>query len=413
MSSTTVAWTTALLTWMMAAVTDARDSDRQTSAADPYHAFRGRGHARIDFGLGEFPLFVGYDDVRAAARDWQTFTSDTPFEVPIPPEHGLRPVRQLPIETDPPDHTDYRAVTARFFTRSAADRHAPVIADVVDGIIETALARGALDVTDELALPVVNHGLAALLGRPADEAKIWLRWGVHVFHSGSGDERAGGRSANEELNDYLEQVVDDARKAPGTDFFGALAGATYRGRPLTRDEMLGFGNLVFAGGRDTVVKAIAAICWYVASHPDEWARLRRDRSLVRTAIEEILRLASPLPFIGRHATAPCHHAGADIDAGDLVALGFAAANRDPAVFEAADKCRLDRHPNRHIAFGHGPHTCSGAHLARMELRVTLERLLERTSSIELASEPRHATLTLAGATVPFGIENVRVRLHRR
>lgn len=382
----------------------AEDPTNDAFHADGYNPFRSSGHAIVDLGSGEFPLFVGYNDVRSAARDWRSFTSDTPFEVPIPPEHDVRPVRQLPIETDPPDHTDYRAVTAHFFSRHAADQHAPLIADVVDPIIYTAFDQGALDVVGELALPVVNHGLAATLGRPGEEAELWLRWGIHVFQTGN-----DGKSANEELNLYLERVVDEALTAPGNDFFGTLATAEYSGRPLTRDEMLGFGNLVFAGGRDTVVKAIAAACWYFATHPTDWDRLECDRSLIRSAVEEILRLSSPLPFIGRHATAPCHHAGADVAAGDLIALGFAAANRDPDIFEAPNECRIDRQPNRHIAFGHGPHTCSGANLARMEIRVTLERLLELTGGLELIEPPRHRTLALAGETVPDGIEKVHVR----
>lgn len=382
----------------------AADSPHAWFSDDVYAAFRDAGHAVVDVGLGEFPLFVGYDDVRAAARDWRRFTSDTPFEVPIPSEHGVRPVRQLPIETDPPDHTDYRAVTAVFFSRTAADAHARLIAGVVDPIVERALERGRLDVVAELALPVVNHGLAAALGRPPAEAERWLAWGIHVFHASS-----GGKSVNEDLNEYLERAVDDALASPGDDFFGTLATATFRGRPLTRDEMLGFGNLVFAGGRDTVVQAIAAICWYFAAQPGEWKRLRREPTLVRPAVEEILRLSSPLPLIGRHATDACRHAGAEVGEGRLVALGFAAANRDPEVFEAPDECRIDRQPNRHITFGHGPHTCSGAHLARMEIRVTLERLLALTDGVELLEEPEFHRLSLAGAEVPYGLASVHVR----
>jgi cytochrome P450 len=386
-------------------MTNSRGADESTEfPSDGYARFRAQRHAVTDLGGASFPLFVGYDDVRDAARNWRAFTSDTPFEVPIPPEHGVRPVRQLPIETDPPDHTDYRAITAHFFSRSAADEHAPAVAAVVDAIIDDALG-DTLDVIPDLALPVVNHGLAATLGRPKVDAELWLTWGVHVFHS-----NAGGKSANEELNAYLEGAVDSACTEPGDDFFGILASSNFRGRSLTRDEMLGFGNLVFAGGRDTVAKAIAAACWYLATHRDEWARLRADASLVRPAVEEILRLSSPLPFIGRHAVARCEYAGAQLDTGDLVALGFAAANRDPEIFDGPDECRLDRWPNRHIAFGHGPHTCSGAHLARMEIGTTIERLLSRVEHLELAEPAIHNTLTIAGSDVGSSVENVVVTL---
>lgn len=385
---------------------DTAAHDTSEFPPDGYRAFRDAGHAVVDLGAGPFPLIVGYDDVRAAARNWSQFTSDTPFEVPIPAEHGVRPVRQLPIETDPPDHTDYRALTARFFSRSAAERHASIVAEVVDAAIDTAVdAAGSLDVVADLALPVVNHGLAATLGRPPEDAERWLEWGIHVFDRG-----ADGKSANRELDGYLERLVDESRASPRDDFFGALARAEFRGRPLTRDEMLGFGNLVFAGGRDTVVAAIASMCWYLAHHPTDWNRLRADVSLAPSTVEEILRLSSPLSFIGRHATGPCRHAGTTLGDGDLVALGFAAANRDPGVFDAPDECRIDRQPNRHIAFGHGPHTCSGANLARMELRVTLERLVARVRELEPAGRARFRRIPIEGTEVAGTIADVHVRL---
>lgn len=372
---------------------------------DPYGKCRGEGHAVLDFGDGPFALVVGFDDVRAAARDWRAFTSDTPFEVPIPAEHDLRPVRQLPIECDPPDHTDYRALVADRFSRSEVERHAETVGAVVDRIVDSALTRGTLDVIPELGVPIVNTALAAALGRPHHEADRWSRWGVHVF-----DSVEGGRSANDELNAYLEDVVDAAASSPGDDFFGGLARATFHGRRLSREEMLGFGNLVFAGGRDTVISTIAAALWHLATHPADLARIRSDRELIRSAVEEFLRVGTPLPFIGRHATGACTLAGAELATGDLMALGFAAANRDPTVFDDPGTCRIDRHPNRHIAFGHGPHTCLGSHLARMEIRVTLERVAAAVGRLQLAEPARHRVFPLGDALVPYGYESVVVQL---
>ena len=382
-------------------------SDSGAFPPDGYVPYRATGHVTVELGGDSFPLFVSYEDVRAAARDWRRFTSDTPFEVPIPAEHGVRPVRQLPIETDPPEHTDYRSMTADLFSRAAAESHEPVISALIDPIITRALDSTQLDVINDLALPVVNHGLAATLGRPPAEADHWLSWGIHVF-----EQNDDGKSANEELNGYLERVVDEAITEPGTDFFGVLASATFAGRPLSRDEMIGFGNLVFAGGRDTVARTIASACWYFAANPDEWQRLRDDLQLVGPAVEELLRLTSPLPFIGRHATETCEHAGAELRPGQLVGLGFAAANRDPSVFDRPDECRLDRRPNRHIAFGHGPHTCSGANLARMELRVVLGRLATLVERMDLVGEPERTSFQVAGTRIPTGLDAVGVALRR-
>lgn len=380
--------------------------DQHEFPADPYAVFRGDGHVWLDLGEGPFVLFVGYDDVREACRDWRAFTSDTPFEVPIPHEHGVRGVRQIPIETDPPDHTAYRELVGDLFSRSGVEAHAVVVRDVVDEIIGRVLDGDVLDVIPDLALPVVNHGLAAALGRPQHEAELWMTWGVHVFSTSE----SGEKTANAELDDYLERTVDLALQQPDDGFFGTLASAEFRGRSLTREQMLGFGNLVFAGGRDTVAGSIAAALWYFGGNASEWQRLRDDRRLIRPAVEEIIRLSTPLPFIGRHATARCRHAGADVAEGALVALGFAAANRDPQIFDRPDTCVLDRHPNRHVAFGHGPHTCSGSYLARMEIRVTLERLAEAVSRIEPVGDARFLHFDVHGHRVPYGVEDVRVRL---
>jgi cytochrome P450 len=181
---------------------------------------------------------------------------------------------------------------------------------------------------------------------------------------------------------------------------------------LTTDEMLGFGNLVFAGGRDTVAKAIGAMCGYLASNPADWRRLKSDPDVRRSAVEEILRLSSPLPFIGRHATRSCVHGGAAVQEGDLVALGFAAANRDPSVFDEPNVFRVDRSPNRHMAFGHGPHTCLGGHLARMEIGVTLERLLVHVAELELVEPVQQRNLELGGQPIKSGLQRVLIRLRR-
>lgn len=374
-------------------------------SGDPYGPFRDNGHVEVDWGFGSFPLYVAYDDVRRAARDWQRFTSDTPFEVPIPPEHDVRSVRQLPIECDPPLHGVLRSIVDPFFTRAAVEEHVPRIRALVEPVVAGAIGGAPVDVIDELALPVVNHTLAAVLGRPSSDAEEWLRWGVHVFAADS-----EGRGPNRALEAYLDRVVAGAREHPGGGVFGALARARLDDRPLTHDEMVGFGNLLFAGGRDTVVGAIAAAVAHFAQVPADWDAVLADRRLLRTAVEEVLRLASPLPFIGRHTTCPVDHGGATTGTGGLVALGFAAANRDPDAFDEPDRFVVDRSPNRHVAFGHGPHTCIGNHLARTEIRVVLECLADAQVTPELSEPPRPKLLPLGDEWIAYGIEHVHTRL---
>jgi cytochrome P450 len=373
--------------------------------ADPYEPYRSAGHVMLTVGELTFPLVLGHAEVRRLARDWNTFTSDTPFEVPIPHEHEMRPVRQLPIETDPPQHTALRALTDEALSREGVERHAAIVAEVSGAAIDQAMATGRLDVEADLALPTVNRTLAAVLGRPASDADLWRSWGTHVFAADGGE-----KHGNSQLDDYLERVVDSTGPADA-GFFGMLARSTIDGRLLTRDERIGFGNLVFAGGRDTVVSTLVTMFVVLARAPDAPAWLAADPSRHRAAVEEIIRVASPLQYIGRHATAAASAGGCPVTPGALVALGFGAANRDPEVFERSGVCDLARWPNRHVAFGHGPHTCSGSHLARMEVRAVLEQLVARVGRVELLEPPLHATVDINGTQEICGFRDVAVRLH--
>lgn len=364
---------------------------------DPYAQWRAAGHAITEVGSLRFPVALAYDDVKRMARDWRSLTSDTPFEVPIPHEHDVRAVRQLPIETDPPLHTTLRAIVDPLFSRQAVERHADVARTTVRGILGRR-GRIVLSVASDLALPVVNHTLASVLGRDAADAEMWLTWGTHVF---TGQE---GRGANTTLDAFIERAIDEATPGdPG--LFGILAGAD-----LNRGERIGFANLMFAGGRDTVVSAIVTAFVLLSREPRLLTWLAEEPARLGPAVEEILRVSSPLPYIGRHATAPASVAGCQVDAGGLVALGFGAANRDPDAFPDADLCDLARSPNRHVAFGHGPHTCIGAHLARMELRVVLEELLDRVRLCQPIGTPKAKIVDVGGLRVEAGFDDVDVAL---
>jgi cytochrome P450 len=323
---------------------------------------------RARVGGQDVVVVLGHERVRRVARDWTTYTSATPFRVPIPEESALRPVRQYPIETDPPAHTAYRQLIAHRFSRSAADAIRPTIVALVGRLLDRADGR-QLQVVRHLALPVVTTSIAETMGLPRDVDRL-QSWGLHVFR----DPSTGERRRNDDLDDYLAARVDAALADPGDDLFGDLARARFDGRPLTRDELLGYGYLVLAGGRDTVIGAISGAIWHLAAHPDVRGRLAADPDLIPDAVEEYLRYLSPLASIGRTVTVDHELDGHRLAAGELVALGFDSANHDPAAFASPDEVRIDRRPNRHVAFGHGPHTCIGAPLARMEITVVIEAI---------------------------------------
>ena len=174
--------------------------------------------------------------------------------------------------------------------------------------------------------------------------------------------------------------------------------------------MLGFGNLVLVGGRGTLIDAFTNAIWYLGSEPSDRDRLAAQPEMIPMAVEEFLRFFSPLAHIGRTAQTDVSIAGTVVDQGDLVSLGFSFANRDPNAFEQSESMVIDRKPNRHLAFGHGPHTCIGAHLARLEMRVVIEGLLLRAPDDVVESSPTLRILDLGFASVPSGLESLRLTI---
>lgn len=348
--------------------------------SDPYDPFASvRERALVDGRVEdtEFTMVLGYDALKAVTRDWSRYTSDAPFRVPIPAEHDVRSVRQLPIETDPPDHTDYRRVVRSPFSRRRAREIQPAVRAVVAELLDGSLSGDDVEIVHSFALPLQSRALALMLGRPARDAEEYISWGTHVFRD---REQSGSTDA---MTTYLQCRIDEAIDSPGDDFFGLLATARFRGRRLTRDEMLGFGNLTFAGGRDTTIAAVATAIAHLAELPGALDRLRGDDALTKTAVEELLRFYSPLTHIGRVVAEDTTLEGRPVAAGSVVSLCFASANRDASVFERADECLLDRTANRHVAFGNGPHTCLGAPLARMILRTLLAGMAERVARVDV------------------------------
>ena len=330
------------------------------------------------------PMLLRHAEVRAAAKDWHTFSSDAPFRVPIPSEEEWRRMRQLPIETDPPQHTEYRAIVEPFFRRA---KHPEVIAAVeaiIGSLIDAALKQDVIEVVREFALPLQSRALAHLLAEAESEAETWIDWGVHVFRDGEDGAQKGAV-----LEQYLRQRFERAMSQPSEDFFSALTRASYQGRALTEEEMMGFANLTFAGGRDTVIHTISSIVAHVARHPASLAFLREDPSRIVHASEEFFRWISPLTHIGRICPVATEVGGITVPADGRVSLGWAAANADPEVFSNPQECRLDRKPNPHVAFGFGAHLCLGAAHARLLVRCLLEALIARVGSVEILESQPH------------------------
>ena len=330
-------------------------------------------------------MILRHKDVRAAAKDWKTYSSDAPFRVPIPSEEEFRRMRQLPIEVDPPEHTTYRKIVEPFFKKAKDPGMIAQVESLFDELLSAAFDSEATEVVNQVSLPAQSRALTYLLGVPESEAETYISWGMHVFGDKNPEHRAG-----DALENYLQQQFDRVEANPGDDFFSALTKASYEDRPLTRDEMMGFANLTFAGGRDTVIHSISGVIAHLAETPDALDFLREDPTRIPLASEEYFRYLSPITHIGRVCPVETDVHGHNVPANGRVSLGWASANHDDTVFNKPHEIQLDRKPNPHIAFGAGTHICLGAPHARLILRTLIQKLVDRVKRVTLVdSIPLH------------------------
>jgi cytochrome P450 len=355
-----------------------------TPSTDPFReARRSTGVMKCPFQGEEITMILRHEDVRKAAKDWQTFSSDAPFRVPIPSEEDVRSMRQLPIETNPPEHGDYRDIVEPFFRRAKDPVMMEQVAGLIDDLLTAAFAKESIEIVHDFALPLQSRALTLLLNVPAAEAETWIGWGIHVFRV------SGGVKKGVALEEYLHAQFDRAEALPGEDFFSALTQATYRGRRLTREEMMGFANLAFAGGRDTIIHTVSCVLAHLAEHPEALAFLRADPSRITLASEEFFRVFMPLTHIGRVCPEETVVNGLTVPADSRVSLCWASANQDEAAFPSPEEIRLDRKPNPHLSFGFGTHLCLGAPHARLIVRTLLQKCCARMASIQvLEAQPR-------------------------
>ncbi|MDA7922231.1 cytochrome P450 [Verrucomicrobiales bacterium] len=331
-----------------------------------------------DFQGETVPMILRHADLRAACKDWKTFSSDAPFRVPIPSEEELRRVRQLPIEADPPEQTEWRKIVEPFFKRARAPEVIESVEKLFEEMLDLAFESKSIEIVRDFALPVQSRALTYLLDVPESEGEVWTSWGIHVFKDGEDGEQKGMV-----LENYLQEKFDAAEKNPGDDFFSALTKVTFQDRPLTRDEMTGFANLAFAGGRDTVIHTIASIFSYFAEHPEALKCLKGEPKRIVAASEEFFRVVTPLTHIGRVCPVTTDVHGHEVKPKGRVSMCWSSANNDETVFDSPEEIRLDRKPNPHVAFGFGAHLCLGAPHARLLVRTLIEKLSERVSSIEI------------------------------
>ena len=350
-----------------------------------------------------------YDDVLAALRDNQTFSSK---QGSMSGPMGMAsdgPFRFL-IFSDPPDHTKLRRLVNRPFTPSAIARLEPRIRELctrmVDEMFE-ANEEGTADLILHLGGPLPVTVIAWLLGIPPERGPDFKRWSDAMLGGTSPDfDYSKGAQSSMEMFTYFGEVATARQSDPGDDLISMLVSGP---EPLSTSEILMFCMLLLIAGNETTTNLIGNGALALFDHPDECERLRADPSLVPVAIEEALRYDSPVQALGRTTTRAVEIGGVTIPAGASVMPLYGSANRDPRHWgDDADRLRIDRNPTDHVAFGAGIHYCLGAPLARLEARIAAEELLRRTRSMHPNGpiERVHNPIVRGPRSLPITIEPV-------
>jgi cytochrome P450 len=333
-------------------------------------------------------VFTHAEDIRAVLQDATTFRSggNRPFGKALGEDWVL-----VPVDLDPPEHDRMRAFMNPLFSPKRIVALAPKIEQRAVELISLFQKRGHCAFIDEFAKPFPVTIFLEMFGLPVSEMPLFLKWEENIIHRQGSVQLESMR----ELRDHLAKIIDERRRSPRDDLISHAVTGEIDGVKLTYDEIMGMCIMLFMGGLDTVTSELGFLFRHLAENPEQQAQLRADPSLIPTALEELLRFY-PIITTGRIAARDVDIAGARIKAGENVACPLAAASRDPA--ELADSCtvNLGRNPNRHSAFGFGPHRCIGSHLARRELSVAIEQWLKLIPPFRLAPG---AKLTAKGAGV--------------
>jgi len=332
-------------------------------------------------GLPPLWSLLRYEDVTKAARDTVAFANSS----------ARLSMRRVPLESDPPEHTKIRRLMQPFFMPARIAQFESLTRQYAVELIEPFVAGRGGDIVAAVSRPLPPQVLLTFIGQPREDWRRVKQWSEQSFlqMSEKPEHHRLFREADAALWAYSKDVVEARISTPRdakTDLLTGMLHSRIDDQPVDRELVIGMVRLLLAAGHDSTTSALGICLHYLVRNPDDQAKLRADPQLIPTAVEEILRFESPVVMMSRTATRDTQLHGRNLLAGDRVMLNWASANRDQSAFENADRCILDRSPNRHVAFGHGIHTCIGAPLARQEIRVALQELLARTKDIELDGE---------------------------
>jgi cytochrome P450 len=317
-----------------------------------------------------------YDDCSRILRDAKTFTS-TGYDSTIGMVMG-----HMILGMDDPEHRGHRNLVAQAFREKSLARWEPeFIGPIIDELIDRFVADGEADLVRQLTFEFPVRVISRLLGLPEEDFVQFQRWSMELIGLVADIDR--GLQASESLRDYFATVVAERRAAPKEDVISDLVTAEIDGESLSDEAIYSFLRLLLPAGAETTYRSSGNLLYLLLTHTDQLDAVRNDRSLLPQAIEEALRFEPPLLTINRTTTCEVELGGVTLAAGESVTPNLGSANHDETRWENPEVFDIFRPAIPHIAFAHGPHMCLGMHLARLETRALVNRVLDRLPDLAL------------------------------
>jgi cytochrome P450 len=344
-----------------------------------------------------------YDDVVVTFRDTQTFGNAGRMTRVLNHLEGSAQKKLMPfrkhyetqglIHSDPPDHTRIRRLVLKAFTPPAIEAMRPQIQEIVDELLDRMEANGEAELIEEFAFALPVTVLATILGVPRSDGPKFRRWADDLLAFQGRNKPAEptlliSQAMLIEARAYLAELIAAKRGEPDGSLLSQLVAAEAEGDKLSMDELLSTTVTFLVAGHETTTSLIGNGVLTLMHHRDQWDAIKADPTLVPKAVEEILRFESPVARQPRLVRRNTELGGQPLRQGDVAFQMLGAANRDPQYFEQPDTFDIRRDPNRHIAFGLGPHFCIGAPLSRAEGQIALTTLAARFPNLVLAARPR-------------------------
>lgn len=354
-----------------------------------------------------------YEDVARALRDKRMLADTiTPyFQTKLTQEERKRfaPTYEVlnswVVFLDPPKHTRLRKIFSKAFTPSSVEQMRGQVQTIVRETLDGWAGRSEIDLIGDYASTLPANVIATVIGAPPEDLHLFHRWAddlTNLLHGGVGTELRleNAQTAILEFKDYLQDLYDDHVRHPRDDMMNWLMDVEREDELLTPDDVLYACMLLLNAGHETTQNLIANSIATLIEQPENMEALAREPELIKTAIEECLRLNGPMKGTMRIAGEDMQIRGEEIKKGERIMLLMAAANRDPEKFENPDKFDIRRWPNSHLSFGHGIHFCLGAPLARLELELTLRELPKRFKTMRLTEAAKYQPRILSRSIEP-------------